>query len=116
MPDPLENPVFLPIRIEFGREVSVENGGGGGGGGRQRWGVRHGVGEIGADLGDVVGGDGEAVEDGGDEGGGAAEGLSHDDAVSYKNVVAVVSDHQATASRRRRARFSLIPQHEMGRE
>lgn len=58
------------------------------------WGVL----EIRTDLGDGVKGDGEATEDGGDEGDGAAEGLGNGGAVMEEDVVAVVAGNQATGS------------------
>lgn len=55
------------------------------------------MGEVGAHLGDEVEGKGEGVEDGGDERGGAAEGLGDYDAVTVEDVVAVVANDEATA-------------------
>lgn len=49
------------------------------------------VGEVMADFGNQTVSEGEAVENGGDEGGGAAESLGHDDVVSDEDVVAVVA-------------------------
>lgn len=50
------------------------------------------VGEVGTDLGDVGGGNREAVEDGGDEGRGAAEAIGDYDVVFDENIVAVIPD------------------------
>lgn len=54
-----------------------------------------GVGEVGAHLGDGVEGKGEGIEDNGDEGGGAAEGLGDGLAVAVEDVMTVVADDEA---------------------
>ncbi|KAI7996751.1 E3 ubiquitin-protein ligase RGLG4 [Camellia lanceoleosa] len=50
------------------------------------------VGEVGANLGDVGGGNREAVKDGGDEGGNAAEAIGDYDVVFDENIVVVIPD------------------------
>ncbi|KAI8026653.1 hypothetical protein LOK49_LG02G02009 [Camellia lanceoleosa] len=50
------------------------------------------VDEVGANLGDVGGGNREAVKDGGDEGGSAAEAIGDYDVVFDENIVAVIPD------------------------
>lgn len=65
-----------------------------GGWGEDGW-VGDVVGEVGADFGDVGGGgEGEGVEDGGDEGGCAAEGLGYDGVIFDEDVVGVVAYDQ----------------------
>lgn len=75
--------------------MGVEEGGVGG------WdderGVGGGEGEVGSHLGDEVEGEGEGVEDGGDERGGAAEGVGEEEGVAEEDVVAVVADDEAAA-------------------
>lgn len=54
--------------------------------------VIHRVGKVVAHFGNVIGGDEEAIVDGGDEGGCAAEALGDYDAILNQNIVAVVAD------------------------
>lgn len=62
------------VALDLGGEIGVEEGCRGRKGNEGRMG--DGIGEIGTDLGDESAGDGKAVKDGGDEGDGAAEGMS----------------------------------------
>lgn len=69
--DPFQDPI---LATDLGGEMGTEKGGLGR---RDQKGlVIDLVGEVGAHLSDVMGGDGEAIEGGGDEGDGAAEGFS----------------------------------------
>jgi len=86
-----------PVRVAR-TEVGVEEGGSRCG--DCQWGVQRcggGVGKFRAHLGDGVEGEREGVEDDGDEGGGPAQSLGGDAAVSVEDVVAVVADEKAAA-------------------
>lgn len=52
------------------------------------------VGEIGSNFGYEMEGEGESVEDCGDEGSGAAESLGDDEVVVEEDVVAVIADYE----------------------
>lgn len=57
----------------------------------QNWGMMNVVFKITANEGNQIAGNGQAVEDGGDERGGAAEGFADDGAVLDQDVVAVIT-------------------------
>lgn len=78
--------------LDLRGEMGVKHGRFGRQGNKGRTG--NGVGEIRANFGYESGGDGDAIEDSGDEGGGAAEGLGQNDAILHENVVAVVADDE----------------------
>nr|GMD18849.1 peptidyl-prolyl cis-trans isomerase CYP20-1 [Ipomoea batatas] len=86
-PDPLEDPIPA---LDFRREIRMEDGGLRGRANNRA--VANGVSEIGAHLRHVAAVNVEAVEHGGDEGGGAAEGLGNDAAVFDQNIVAAIPD------------------------
>lgn len=76
----------------------MEEGGWGGGDAGQ---VGDMICEVRTDLGDVEEREGrKGVEDVGDEGGGAAEGLAHGRAISEEDVVAVIADDESASGGR----------------
>lgn len=81
------------VALDLRREMSVEEGCLGRK--RNEGRVGDGVGEIRTNFRYESGGDGEAVQYGGDEGDGAAEGFGQHEIVLHQNVVAVVSHNQA---------------------
>ncbi|KAI7989710.1 putative E3 ubiquitin ligase SUD1 [Camellia lanceoleosa] len=88
--NPPEDPILASRFCGFGREMGVEESGERGGGDDGV--VIDIVGEVGTDLGDVGGGNREAVEDGEDEGCGATEAIGDYDVVFDEDIVTVIPD------------------------
>ncbi|THG23318.1 hypothetical protein TEA_020759 [Camellia sinensis var. sinensis] len=88
--DPPEDPILASRFCGFEREMGVEDSGERGGGDDGV--VIDIVGEVGTDLGDVGGGNREAIEDGGDEGRSAAKAIGDYDVVFDEDTVAVILD------------------------